>query len=53
MQLPILLRTCKQLGCTPSLNAFGQAELNEYVDSIMGGDEEAEEEMMILQAQEN
>jgi hypothetical protein len=42
--LVLFYKDHKQCGQTPNLNAFGQAELNEYVKRITEGDEKSDEE---------
>jgi hypothetical protein len=42
--LVLFYKDCKQFGQTPNPNAFGQAELEEYVDWITEGDEKSDEE---------
>jgi hypothetical protein len=42
--LVLFYKDCKWFGQTPNPNAFGQAELNKYVDWIKEGDEKTDEE---------
>jgi hypothetical protein len=42
--LVLFYKGCKQFGQTPNLNPFRQAELDEYVDQMMEGDEKTDEE---------
>jgi hypothetical protein len=42
--LVLFYKDRKQFGQAPNPNAFGQAELNEYVDRITEGDEKTDEE---------